>query len=271
MPTNKHADMSMPEYEVYALRYGSVERTVKSNFLVGGDFHDGPMALNFYIWVIRGNGRIVVVDTGFSEATAAKRNRVIEGNPVDILTKIGIDAATVPDVIITHLHFDHAGNAEAFRKATFHIQDAEVSLSTGRYMCHHAISHSYEVDDVVGLVRNVFAGRVRFHDGDDAIAPGITVHKIGGHTGGLQVVRVNTARGWVVLASDATHYYDNMTRGNPFPVLQHVGDVLEGFRKLNDLASSPDHIIPGHDPEVLSRYPNHPAGGIACLHLDPRP
>ncbi|MFZ2159649.1 MAG: N-acyl homoserine lactonase family protein [Bradyrhizobium sp.] len=262
--------MSIPEYEVYALRYGSVERHAKSNFLFGGDFHDGPMALDFYIWAIRGNGRVVVVDTGFSEATAAKRNRVIESNPVDILAKIGIDAAAVPDVIITHLHFDHAGNAEAFRKATFHIQDTEVSLSTGRYMCHQAISHSYEVDDVVGLIRNVFAGRVRFHDGDGTIAPGITVHKIGGHTGGLQVVRVNTARGWIVLASDATHYYDNIASGNPFPIIHHVGDVLEGFRKLNDLARSPDHIVPGHDPKVLARYPNHPAGDIACLHLNPR-
>jgi len=108
---------------------------------------------------------------------------------------------------------------------------------------------------VVGMVRRVYAGRVRFHAGDADLAPGISLHLIGGHTLGLQVVRVATRRGWVVLASDASHYYANMGEGRPFPIVHNVGDMMDGWAKLRALAESPEHIIPGHDPEVLARYP----------------
>jgi hypothetical protein len=86
------------------------------------------------------------------------------------------------------------------------------------------------------------------------------------------VVRVWTQRGWVVLASDATHFYANMEQGRVFPVVFNVGDVLEGFRTLRRLADSPQHIVPGHDPLVLKRY-RAPAeehkGMIARLDVDP--
>ena len=77
---------------------------------------------------------------------------------------------------------------------------------------------------------------------------------------GLQVVRVRTRRGWVVLASDATHYYANMDQGRPYPILYNVGEMLEGFNTLRRLADSPGHIIPGHDPLVMVRYPAAKAG-----------
>jgi glyoxylase-like metal-dependent hydrolase (beta-lactamase superfamily II) len=127
------------------------------------------------------------------------------------------------------------------------------------------------VGDVTGLVREVYSGRVRFHDGDAQIAPGIFVHKVGGHTEGLQVVRVNTQRGWVVLASDAAHYYANLEDENPFPAITNVGRMFDGFRQIRELADSPDHIIPGHDPEVLRTYPRYQTekAAIACLHLSP--
>jgi glyoxylase-like metal-dependent hydrolase (beta-lactamase superfamily II) len=105
------------------------------------------------------------------------------------------------------------------------------------------------------MVRRVYAGRVRFHDGEGEIAPGVSVHHVGGHTMGLQVVRVATRRGWVVLASDASHYYANMEQGRPFPIVYNVGDMVEGWRKARSLAESESHVIPGHDPLVLERYP----------------
>jgi glyoxylase-like metal-dependent hydrolase (beta-lactamase superfamily II) len=96
---------------------------------------------------------------------------------------------------------------------------------------------------------------VRFHNGDGEIAPGVSVHLIGGHTMGLQVVRVATRRGWVVLASDASHFYANMEEVRPFPIVYSVADMVQGYRRLESLAQSPEHIIPGHDPLVLERYP----------------
>jgi glyoxylase-like metal-dependent hydrolase (beta-lactamase superfamily II) len=105
------------------------------------------------------------------------------------------------------------------------------------------------------MVRHVYSGRVEFHDGDGAIVPGITVHKIGGHSRGLQCVRVETASGPVVLASDATHYYENFEQGRPFPIVVDMADTLAGYRRLEDLAGSRRRVVPGHDPLVLQRYP----------------
>jgi len=107
-------------------------------------------------------------------------------------------------------------------------------------------------------VRRVFAGRVAFHDGDWELTGGITAHHIGGHTDGLQVVRVHTERGWLVLASDASHFYANMETGRSFPLVYNVGDMLEGFARLRALADGLDMIVPGHDPLVMQRYPAVP-------------
>jgi glyoxylase-like metal-dependent hydrolase (beta-lactamase superfamily II) len=96
---------------------------------------------------------------------------------------------------------------------------------------------------------------VRFHDGDAQLAPGISLHHIGGHTMGLQVVRVATRRGWLVLASDASHFYANMEQGRPFPIVWSVADMVDGYERLRSLAASREHIIPGHDPLVMQRYP----------------
>jgi len=104
-------------------------------------------------------------------------------------------------------------------------------------------------------VRKLFAGRVSFHDGDDEIVPGVTVHRIGGHSKGLQSVRVKTKRGYVVLAADASHLYAHLQSARIFPTTYNLAEVLEGYGTLKKLATSPDHIIPGHDPLVLAHYP----------------
>ena len=68
-------------------------------------------------------------------------------------------------------------------------------------------------------------------------------------------MRVNTRRGWLVLASDATHYYENMITNRPFSTAFHIGQMLDAFRTLERLAPSPRHIVPGHDPYVMQEYP----------------
>jgi len=243
-----------PVYEVFALRYAHHPRSAKENF-VGGDPHDGPMPLDYFVWLLRGGGQEVVVDTGFSAAIAAKRGREYLRCPSEGLKLLGTDVRTVRDVVITHLHYDHVGNFDVFPAASFHLQDLEMRYATGRHMCHELFRGAFEVEDVVGMVRSVYAGRVRFHDGDTELAPGVSLHLVGGHTMGLQVVRVRTARGWVVLASDASHYYANMEQGRPYPIVHSLGDMVEGWRRVHNLADSPAHVVPGHDPLVMTRYP----------------
>ncbi|WP_077000848.1 N-acyl homoserine lactonase family protein [Variovorax sp. KK3] len=244
---------ALPDYQVYAIKYAHHDRMSSANF-IGGDSHDVPMPLDYFVWAVVGASRTFLVDTGFDQAGAAKRGRVIT-RPIDEgLKAIGIDAAAVEDVIVTHMHYDHAGNRELFPRARYHLQDREMAYCTGRCMCHPTLSHPFEVEDVASMVRRVFDGRVRFHDGDSDVAPGLSVHRVGGHTNGLQVVRVHTRLGWLVLASDASHLYANMDQQRPFPVVYNVGDMLEGYARVHALADAPQLVVPGHDPEVLRRF-----------------
>ncbi len=243
-----------PTFEVYAVKYAHHARRAAENF-IGGDPHDGPMPLDYFVWLIRGGGREILVDTGFSAAVAARRGRDHLRCPTQGLGLLDVDARQLKDVVITHLHYDHVGNFDLFPAATFHLQDLEMRYATGRYMAQPFFSGAYDVEDVVGMVRRTYAGRVRFHEGDAELLPGVSVHLIGGHTMGLQAVRVRTRRGWVVLASDASHFYRNMEERRPFPIVWSAADMLEGHRRLRELADSPQHVIPGHDPLVLVRYP----------------
>jgi glyoxylase-like metal-dependent hydrolase (beta-lactamase superfamily II) len=266
--------VSAPEtWEVFAVRYATREdRRRRENFIA--DPHDGPMPIDFYVWALAGAGRTIVVDTGFGEADAARRARTLLRRPAEGLALLEVDAARVEDVVITHLHYDHAGTLADFPRARFHLQDLEMAYATGRHMAREPLRHAYEVEHVAEMVHHVYAGRVAFHDGDAEIVPGVTVHRIGGHTLGLQCVRVHTGRGWVVLASDASHYYENMERAAPFPIVHDVGAMIEGWDTLRRFADSPRHVVPGHDPLVMTRYPAPRAdlaGAVVRLDVTPLP
>ncbi len=156
--------------------------------------------------------------------------------------------------------------------AAYHLQEREMRYCTGRAMCHRALRSSFEPEDVAAMVERLFAGKLRFHDGEEEVAPGLSVHFIGGHTMGLQSLRVATRRGFLVLASDAAHFYANFEQQRPYATVCDVGAMLDGHRTLLKLASSPQHVIPGHDPLVMARYPAARPGleGIA-VRLDVEP
>lgn len=254
-------------YELFAIRYGHLERTAAHNF-IGGDPHDGPMPLDYYVWVIRGADRTFVLDTGFDAATGARRGRTLVRPVAEGLAIAGVDPAHVRDVIVSHMHYDHAGNLDLFPHARFHVQADEMAFCTGPAMCHALMRAPFEAADVQTMVGKLFEGRVVFHDGVSELAPGITLHKVGGHTRGLQIVRVRTRRGWVVLASDAAHFYANWQQRRPFPIVDSVSRYLAAFDTIERLASSPAHVIPGHDPLVLTRYPAARDGVSDAVRLD---
>jgi glyoxylase-like metal-dependent hydrolase (beta-lactamase superfamily II) len=176
-------------YEVFAIRYATRQAQRRDHF-VGGDPHNVEMPMDYFVWLIRNAERTVVVDTGFNAAMAGKRQRQLLRAPSEGLALLGVDARTVKDVVITHMHYDHVGTFDEFPQAQFHLQDAEMSFATGRHMCNGYMRHSYEPEEVIGMVRLVYQDRVVFHRADEDLAPGLSLHHIGGHTDGLQVVRV---------------------------------------------------------------------------------
>ncbi len=243
-------------YEVYAVEYGHNVRSSRFNYIFP-DPHDGPCLITYYVWVIQNQDRIIVVDIGFGHEAAAARGRELLRHPVDGLAAIGVDAAKVETVILTHMHFDHAGTTSSFPKARFVVQEKEMHFATGRDMRHAPCRMPFDVDNVTDLVRANFKERVHFVDGDQEIAPGVSVHLVGGHSRGLQMVRIQTPVGPLVLASDATHLYDNIVLKNPFPIVADLGQMCAGYERMFQLGASSDRVIPGHDPRVKEFYPKH--------------
>ena len=265
--------MPHPEpFEIIALRYAHLgNRHPGENFILA-DPHEIASDLDYFVWILRRNDCTFLVDTGFAQEAATRRKRNLLRNPADALPVIGLDAHTITDVILTHLHYDHAGNLDRFPNARFHLQDRDMTYATGRCMCHQTLRAPFDLADILKMVGHVFNDKAVFHDGDTELASGLTLHRVGGHSAGLQIVRVWTKRGWVVVASDASHLYANFQQRRPFPVVYSIAEMLEGYNTLYKLADSPDHIVPGHDPLVMKNYPvaSKELVGIA-VRLDENP
>ena len=202
-----------------------------------------------------------------------QRQRNVIRCPSEGLKALDIDADKIEDVIITPPALRPLRQPHLFPRARFHVQDKEMVYATGRCMCHPPLRHAFDVEDVVTMVRRLYDGRVAFHDGDDELAPGISVHFVGGHTMGLQMVRVWTQRGWVVLASDAAPLLRQHGAGTAVPDrLQRRRHAGRPQATRTRSPASRRHVIPGHDPLVLKRYPAPSRaleGIVARLDVDP--
>lgn len=247
-------------YRLLTMLYASSppDRKAQHNFMTAVDFHDVSMPLDFYVWVAVSSDRVVLVDSGCDEETCGRRGHIFHRCPTDALRELGIAPDAVTDVIVTHMHWDHLGNLEKFPNARIHVHKAEMAHATGCAMCHESLRRPYDVEQICTLLRALYAGRVSFTEKTIEILPGIRIRPVGGHAPGLQIVEVETGRGTVVLASDAMHFYANGVLSNPYPVVVNVLEYLNGLSLLKKLARTPDHIIPGHDPELRNRFPSVP-------------
>jgi len=254
--------MQPAPYIIYAVQYA--QRHTSSTELFVGDTHNTPMKMSYFVWALTNGAQTVVVDLGFTEAVGTRRGRQFLRCPSEGLAMLGIDCASVEHVILSHFHYDHVGCYALFPHATFYVQDAEMSFYTGRHLHQAAFRHSVELDDILALVRFNYEGRVVFVDGEKAIVPGINVHRVGGHTAGMQIVTVQTHDGRAVVASDASHYYHNYEKNVPFTTHHDLPGMYYGFQRIRELADRPDLILPGHDPLVLERL-KPVAEGIVSL------
>jgi glyoxylase-like metal-dependent hydrolase (beta-lactamase superfamily II) len=247
----------LPEYEIYAIRYAKQDKRAEAHVFLGGDRNTMIQGLDFFTYALRGGGRTWIVDTGMTEWQAKRMGRDYDFlcRPSEALASIGIEAASEPDIILTHAHFDHVGTLEDYPQARFHIQDEEMIHVTGRDMTHAPFRAAYHPEDIKALIDLVYAGRMLFHAGDVTLAPGIEYLLIGGHARGQAILRVHTARGWVVLASDAVHVFEEVDEERPFAIFYDLPGMLEGYRRINRLAGARDLVVPGHDARVTKAYP----------------
>ncbi|MDP4502511.1 N-acyl homoserine lactonase family protein [Nonomuraea turcica] len=247
----------MSGWRVHAVRYAQRDARRGEHFhgYEPGGESSHPTA--YYVWLAVSGEHTVVVDTGIAPERAAR----VEGidyrcSPVEALAELGVAAESVDYVVLTHLHYDHTGTAHEFPRARYVVQQAELDYWTGPWAERITRERWLLNDHDLAHLRSARKdGRVQVVDGDAFVVPGLSVHLVGGHTAGMQVVRVATARGPVVLASDASHFYENIENDRPFPILHSMTGMYGAFDRIKELAGGPELVVAGHDPLVLERFP----------------
>lgn len=252
--------VSSPEshYQVTIVKYGT-RSTVRSDVYLNYPLYheaDAPIEMDYFFWILRGANRTIVVDTGFSAAGGAVRNRTSLADVGELFAAFGVDPSTSPDVVVTHAHYDHIGNLRLFRNSRVIMARDEYdfwsSKSAQRVMFHHSVQDE-EIEYLHDVERRE---KLVLFDDNYEVAPCVTITKVGGHTPGQSVVRVETSEGSVLLASDAIHYYEEYERDMLFMSVANLVDMYEGFDRIRELVENGDvaHLVSGHDPDTLNRF-----------------
>jgi len=244
-------------YEIYALSQAG--RTVDWSLRLYS-YPPGETAKSaYFLWVLQGPAGPIVVDTGFVLHQAAVQGVALEGFRIreELLAAAGVDPSSVSTVILTHLHWDHFDVEGMFPRATFWVQRRELEFWTGygtRERWHRRGVTDCFAADVAALQSS---GRLRLVDGTTDVTDGVTLEWVGGHTPGLQIVLVRTARGMFVLANDALTTYRNLRDWMPPGAhLNSIAECLDGMARIQALAGGDEsRMCPGHDGEILTRFP----------------
>jgi glyoxylase-like metal-dependent hydrolase (beta-lactamase superfamily II) len=259
------------KFEVLAIRYGTVATSRSECYLRYFEYGepDQPMRMDFFFWVLRGSEETIVVDSGFDPEVGARRGRTCLIPPELALAELGICPAEISRVLVTHLHYDHAGNLGLFPNAELLVHERELDF-WGSPLAERAQFGAYvEPDEIGQVLRAESDGRLRRLDTETEVAPGVDSFLVGGHSPGQVILVVQTASGPVVLASDSIHFYEELERDWPFSVLVDLEDVYRAFDRLRELSSAPGaRLLAGHDPAVLDRFPRAEGGAAefaACL------
>lgn len=243
-------------FEVYAIRFAEHPEAVRGSHFYG--YESDPLAghpTDYFVWLARSAEAVVLVDAAYTRATAERKGRRYLASPVETLARLGVRPEQVGHLVLSHLHWDHIGHVADFPDARVIVQERETQFLASRFAGRGDFRRTLEPDDVVHVLRRAWDGGARIVDGDVDLLPGLSVHLVGGHTPGTQVTRVRTAAGWVVLASDATHFYENIRTDRPFAILNSLPGMYAAFDRINELADGPGLVIPGHDPEVMRAFP----------------
>jgi len=252
-----------PMYEIDAIRYAQVAAFPVRGLIAGAD-SNRRMDIAMSVWLLRGNGRIVLVDAGFYRDKFVQRWKPYDfATPAAALERVGIRPEEITDIIISHIHWDHADGADLFPKARVWIQKDEYDHHIGPN--GESRDRAIDQDDAAMFTALARKGRVELVKGDSVeIMPGITVFTGGKHTFASQYATVRTKSGTAVIASDNAYLYENLDKHRPIAQTLDSLSNLRAQERMMRLASSPRLIVPGHDPAVFVRFPK-PGNGIARI------
>jgi glyoxylase-like metal-dependent hydrolase (beta-lactamase superfamily II) len=222
--------------------------------------------ISWYAWLVRGRGRTVLVDTGFASAEVARKWKVTPFNPVpEMLERLGVAPDDVTDVVITHLHWDHAGNTAPYREARFWVPEADLAWARARVNPERPERSGVRLGDVQAIDALETSGRLSAVAGEREVLPGITLHAGARHTGGILWAEVRTGRSdipVVVLASDVAYLDKNVeTLTPPGGTLDPEADLAQ-IRRMLAVAKDGRWVVPGHDPLVMERFPKAAEGVV---------
>jgi glyoxylase-like metal-dependent hydrolase (beta-lactamase superfamily II) len=249
------ATQATPAYEVFAIRFGVIPQFRVSGLIAGADAAR-RLDIPVMVWLLKGHGRTVLVDSGFHQQRFVDQWKVQNfRSPADAVLAAGVKPEEVTDIIVTHAHWDHAGGLDLFPKATVWIQKDEYTYYTGEAWHARNTRGGIDEEHMLTLVRINMQGRVRFVNGDDQeILPGIRCYTGGRHTHASQYVGVQTAGGTAVVTSDNMYLYENLEKKVPIAQTIDAASNLKAQQRIRALASDPALIVPGHDPLVFERY-----------------
>jgi glyoxylase-like metal-dependent hydrolase (beta-lactamase superfamily II) len=243
-----------PQYEVHAVKFATISSFRVSSLVAGAD-RARTMDIAMMVWVIRGGGRTVLVDAGFH-----RQKFITQWKPAGYVRPsealhlaLGIAPADVTDIVVTHVHWDHADGVDLFPSARVWIQRAEYEHHVGEQGT--VANRAIDPDVARALFGLRQSGRLELIDGDDReILPGIRVYTGGRHTFASQFVGVATRSGPIVLASDNAYLYENLEQKRAIAQTLDAAANLSAQARMISLAGSIARVVPGHDPAVFDRF-----------------
>lgn len=211
--------------------FGIVPKPLWTRLVTPDEKNRIPMQTNCLL--LTSEDRTVLIETGIGNKFDAKKRSIYSMEDrciLDALDEAGTDPADITDVVVTHLHFDHAGGltrldnsgsaVPCFPNATIHTQRTEWDDA----LANKSTMHSTYLRDHLDPV----AGQIKTHDGAGEILPGIRVQPLPGHTWGQQGVLFDASGGGtVVFPGDLipTVHHASPTYGMAYDVLPYESMV----------------------------------------------
>jgi glyoxylase-like metal-dependent hydrolase (beta-lactamase superfamily II) len=233
---------------LYALQNGFMG--AERSLLFYGEFSEARVQIPVACWLVKTTDGVVLFDTGVSPRAVPGLMRndpfarfTEEDLLVHRLDALGLEADNVDMVVLSHLHYDHAGGAQLFPKSELVVQKDEYAYA--HYPAAFFAPFYYRKNfDLPGY-------RWRLLDGDTELAPGLTVLRTDGHTPGHQSLLVQLPQsGPVILSGDACYWLEHARKERVPGVVWNPTQAMHSIKRLNTLARLLGaRIFPGHDPE----------------------